>query len=104
MPQEEKSITQVIQELKELTISYAKQETVDPLKTAGRWVGYGVGGSFLMAIGGSMIGLGLLRFLQTETGTRFTGNWSWVPYFIVFLILGGIAGLMVLQIKKDGDL
>jgi hypothetical protein len=31
-----------------------------------------------------------LRALQTETGSTFTGDWSWVPYLImvVALILG----------------
>jgi hypothetical protein len=37
------------------------------------------------------LGLSGLRALQTETGSTFTGDWSWVPYVImvVTLLLGG---------------
>ena len=88
---ESKSIPEVMTELKELTISYAKQETVDPLKGQFRWVTYGVGGSFVLAIGLSMLGLAGLRALQTETDTWFTGNLSWIPYVIVLVVLAGFA-------------
>jgi hypothetical protein len=97
---EPKSIPEVISELKELTISYAKQETVDPLKSQGRWVGYGVGGSFLLAIGLTLLGLAGLRALQTETGTWFTGNLSWIPYLIVVLVLALFAGLAIAAIGR----
>lgn len=98
----DKSIPTVINELKELTISYAKQETIDPLKDAGRFVGFGVGGSFVLGIGLAMLGLAFLRALQTETGSALTGNLSWIPYLVVTLALAGLAALAVLQIKKDG--
>ena len=35
--------------------------------------------------------LALLRVLQTETGTVFAGNWSWVPYPIT--AAGGFAAM-----------
>ena len=37
------------------------------------------------------LGLSGLRALQTETGSTFTDDWSWVPYVImvVVLVLGG---------------
>jgi hypothetical protein len=102
VPQEEKSIPEVVQELKELTITYAKQETIDPLKHAGRYVGYGLLGSLLLGLGLVMVGLGGLRFLQTETGSTLTGNWSWVPYGITAVVLAGLAALAIKQIAKDG--
>lgn len=98
---EPKSIPEVMSELKELTISYAKQETVDPLKGQFRWVTFGVGGSFVIALGLSMLGLAGLRALQTETGSTFTGNWSWAPYLIVALVLGGFAGLAIYAIGRS---
>ena len=103
MPQsEDKSIPTVINELKELTITYAKQETIDPLKQAGRFVGYGVGGSFLLGIGLAMLGLAGLRALQTETGSTFTGNWSWAPYLLTAVVLAAFAYVSIKQIAKDG--
>ena len=103
MPEaEDKSIPTVINELKELTISYAKQETIDPIKAAGRFAGYGVLGSFVLFLGVSLVGLAGLRALQTETGSTFTGNWSWAPYLIMTAVLGVLAALLFRQIKKDG--
>lgn len=98
---EPKSIPEVISELKELTIAYAKQETIDPLKRQGRWVTRGVGGSFLIGIGLSLLGLAGLRALQTETGTWFTGNLSWIPYLIVIVVLAAFAGASIYAIGKS---
>ena len=39
--------------------------------------------------------------MQTETGTRFTGNWSWAPYLITTVVLGGFATLAIFAINKD---
>ena len=64
------------QDLWELLVAYAKQETTEPLKGLGRWIGYGAGGSFLIAIGFLLVFMAALRALQTETGTTFTSNWS----------------------------
>ena len=100
--QHDKSIPEVVNELKELTINYARQETIDPIKGLGRFVAYGVGGSLVLAIGLGMLGLAGLRALQTETGSRFTGNWSWLPYLIATAVLGLIAVLAIFQISKDG--
>jgi hypothetical protein len=100
VPEQPKSIPQVVTELKELTISYAKQETIDPLKGLGRFAGYGVGGSVLLAIGLGLLGLSLLRALQTETGDALDGSMSWAPYLITTVVLGAIAGLALLAIKR----
>lgn len=102
--QEPKSIPQVVSELKELGIAYARQETVEPIKGLGRFVAFGVGGSFLLAIGLSLLGLAGLRALQTETGTTFTGSWSWAPYVVTSVVLAGLAGLAILAIRKDARL
>lgn len=102
MPEQEKSIPQVVGELKDLTVSYAKQETIDPLRNLGRWVAFGVGGSLVLGIGLCLLALSLLRALQTETDV-FEGNWSWAPYFITAVALVVIAALTGLKIKGRGD-
>lgn len=101
MPEEEKSIPQVLGELKELTVTYAKQETIDPLKGLGRFVGFGVGGSFLLGIGVCLLALSGLRALQTETGSTFTGNLSWIPYLMATALLLILASFSVLAISRD---
>ena len=73
-----------------LTVDYLKQEALDPLKGLGRFLLWGVAGSLAIAVGILLLLVGVLRLLQTETGTALTGNWSWVPYFAV-----GLIGLVV---------
>lgn len=84
-------IPQIVTELWELVVAYFKQETTEPLKAIGRVVAFGVAGSLLLGFGVVFLTVGGLRVLQEETGTTFIGNWSWVPYLImtVLLALGG---------------
>jgi hypothetical protein len=79
---QEKSLATHVTELYELILGYAKQETLDPVKSLGRFVGFGVAGSFLFGIGVVIMLVGGLRALQTETGSRLQGSWSWAPYGI----------------------
>lgn len=72
----------ILSELKDLIVVYVKQETVEPLKGLLRFVAFGIGGSLLLSIGLLLWMLALLRALQTETGTSFTGNLTWLPYVI----------------------
>ncbi len=76
-------------ELKDLVVGYAKQETVDPLRTLGRYLGFGLAGSVVMGTGLALLLLALLRGLQ-ETG-EFDGTFSWAPYLIT-----GFAGLILM--------
>lgn len=93
-----KSIPEVATELWELSVAYARQETIDPLKGLGRFLGYGLPGAILLGIGASLVMLSGLRALQTETGTRFTGNLSWVPYLLIAVVLGG--ALIALAVRR----
>jgi hypothetical protein len=82
----------------QLTVDYLKQETVDPLRGLGRFLYMGIAGAFFLAFGILLILLGILRLLQTETGTALTGNWSWVPYAVVVVLGLGIIALAVWRI------
>jgi len=84
----------------DLVKAYAKQETLGPLQGTARWLGFGLLGSVLLMIGGLSLTLALLRVLQEETGSRFTGNWSWAPYLITFVALGIVIGVLVSRITK----
>jgi len=86
-------------ELKDLCIAYVRQETVVPLKQLGKYLAFGIVGSLLMGVGVLLLALGGLRLLQEETGTTFTGDWSWVPYMIVFVALMIGAGIVWLARK-----
>lgn len=86
----------------ELVKNYAKQETLDPLKGIGRWIGLGVAGSLLLMIGGVSLTLALLRLLQEETGSTFTGNLSWAPHAITLAAVVCVIGLLGARIGKKG--
>ncbi len=91
MPERPKPIPQVLAELWELVVAYARQETLTPLRSLGRVVALGSAGSLLVGIGAVCWGIGVLRLLQAETGTTFDGTWSFVPYVAVtvLLVVGG---------------
>lgn len=95
-----KAIPEVASELWEMATAYAKQETVDPLRGLGRFLGFGISGAIAWGIGIALLMLGGLRALQTETGTTFTGNLSWAPYLIVMAVGLVVIGLAVLRVSR----
>src|SRR5258706_8312327 len=95
-PTTERSLPAFVAEVWDLVRGSVKQETVEPMKGLGRSAAWGIAGSLLIAIGVTELAVGGLRALQTETGTRFDGNWSWAPYLIVLagtVVMIGFAGL-----------
>lgn len=96
-----KSTGDAISDLWSMLQTYAKQQTVDPLKNLGRFLGFGVIGSVLVGIGVTLLAVGVLRLVQTETDTALTGNWSWVPY-LAALVLSSVGALAALKVIKAG--
>ncbi|MEL7158131.1 MAG: hypothetical protein AAFN30_16250, partial [Actinomycetota bacterium] len=75
------------QEIQQMVVDYAKQETVEPLKHLGRYLGFGVAGSLLVFLGTFFLGLATLRLMQSFE--VFSGS-SWassLPYVIAIVIL-----------------
>lgn len=87
----DKSLPGEAQELFQLVVGYAKQETIGPVRDLGRFLKYGFGGAILSSLGAVLVLLGVLRLLQTETGDTFDGNWTFVPYVVVLIVGGAIA-------------
>jgi hypothetical protein len=90
----------MVSELVALVRTYAKQETVGPLKNLGRSVGLGIGGSLVLSVGVVLLALAGLRALQTETGTAFDGSWSWVPYVLTLVGVAVVIGLALAATRK----
>jgi hypothetical protein len=80
-------LPQLVLELRDMVITYVKQETLVPLQQLGRYIAFGIAGSLLLGLGAVLLGVGGLRALQTETGETFTGDWSWAPYLIMVVVL-----------------
>ncbi len=91
---------ETIAELKELVVAYFKQEAIEPLAGLRRYIGFGLLGATLLGLGVLFLGMAGLRALQTETGSRFTGSWSWAPYAIT--VLGLLLGAAVTWKARTG--
>ena len=78
----DKSLPTLVTELYELVLAYLRQETLEPVKGLGRFVGFGLAGSVVTGIGSVLLLLGGLRAIQSETGRHLQGSWSWAPYGI----------------------
>ena len=90
------SISDVVDVVK----TYAKQETVDPLKNAGRFLAFGAAGAVVLGIGLALIVLGLLRLVQTELDNLARGGWSFVPYAIALGVCVLVIVVAASRIKK----
>lgn len=85
--------------------TYARQQTVEPIRGVGRWVTFGLFGGVLMTIGLVFLGIGGLRALQTVS--FFDGGWSFAPYFIVliasFVVIGVTRSRIFVTSLHPGD-
>lgn len=90
------SIGEVIEYVK----AYAKQETVGPLKGAGRWIGFGAAGAILLGVGLSLLLLGLLRFIQSEWVRAASGRLSWLSYVIVLVVCVLLLVITMMRINQ----
>lgn len=93
---------EIVSDLWQLIRDYAKQETVDPLKSIGRFLKLGIPGAVLLTLGLLFGVLAILRVLQAEAGIAPDGNFTWVPYFAALLFAGVGAGLAVVAIRRPG--
>lgn len=82
-------------------VAYAKQETLGPLRGAGRWLAAGAAGALLLGLGSILLLLGLLRLLQTEWTRSATGSLSWLSYLIVLVAAGALIALILTRINRS---
>lgn len=93
-------------DLVKLSIDYLKQETKGPLDGVGRFVAFGTGGAIFLGFGLVMLGLAVLRGLQTALAYErvkvsrvvgdaagvgvergpFSGSLSWLPYLLTAIV------------------
>jgi len=91
-----------IPETLQLLKDYVRQETLGPLKGAGRWIALGVVGALLIGVGTAFLALGSLRMIQTEWPGTFAGRWmSLVPYASALVFCLFVAGMAFMRINKQ---
>ena len=94
--------TPSVSEVIDAIIAYAKDQTIGPLRGAGRWILWGAIGAVLLGSGALLLLLGALRAIQTEwTGVGANWAWSWVPYLIVLLLTIALLVLTLTRINRD---
>ncbi len=98
----QKSVLEIVRELWVLLKTYGRQETIDPLRNLGRYLGFGIAGSVLMGLGTVFLALSGLRALQ-ETTSVFSGFWSWVPYLLVLILLVALVAVTVNRILRHPE-
>ena len=81
---------------------YVRQETVEPLRAAGRFLLFGLLGASLMGLGPGLLVVGGLRGLQSSG--LLDGSWSWVPYLASAAVLGGVAAIAIARIGGSRNL
>jgi len=99
-PGEHEGVRQVVNDLWILVRDYAKQETIDPIKMLGAFLGWGLLGALALTLGIGFGALAIIRALQTQTGDHLTGSLSWVPYLFGLLFTAAAAGIAVWFIKR----
>lgn len=91
-----------VQESIQIVKDYVRQETLGPLRGAGRWIGFGLGGAIAIAIGTAFLVLGVLRMFQTEMADTFAGRWmSLLPYLIGLVVCLLVIALSFARISRE---
>jgi hypothetical protein len=97
----QKRAGQSVNEIATMVKAYAKQETVDPLRNAGRFLAWGISGALCLGIG-TILGLtAFLRLMQYW----MHGAMSWLPYLLTLLLGSVVVGLAAwrITVKHLGD-
>ena len=83
-------------DLPDLLRRYGRQETVEPLRAAGRFLTYGLAGATTLGLGTVLLTVGGLRALQTWA--VLDGRWSWVPYLAASAAMAALGALALSRI------
>jgi hypothetical protein len=97
----QKRAGQSVNEIVGMVKTYAKQETVDPLRNAGRFLAWGIAGAVCLGLGTILLLTAILRAMQYW----MHGAMSWAPYLITLAVGAVVVGLAAWRIgvKHLGD-
>jgi hypothetical protein len=79
--------TDQVSDLVESVKTYARQETLGPLRGAARWVAVGTLAATSLGLAMVFLAMGVLRLSQDLGGTTLDGSWSFLHYFFTLIII-----------------
>lgn len=79
---------------------YARQETIEPLRGAARWVAVGSIAALSLGLAMVFLSLAVLRLSQDLGGTALDGGWSFVHYLITLIVVSILVAISFSRISK----
>ena len=79
---------------------YARQETLEPIKGAIRWVGVGSTAAVSLGLALVFTALGILRLSQDLGGTVLDGSWSFLHYFITLIVVAALVAMSFSRVSR----
>lgn len=92
--------TDQVTDLVDSVKQYARQETIEPLKGAARWVAVGSLAALSLGLAMVFLALAVLRLSQDLGGTTLDGSWSFVHYLITFVVVSILVAVSFSRISK----
>lgn len=86
-PSARKMAPSQVNDLIDSVSAYARQETIEPLKGAARWVAFGTLAAIMLGLSMVFGALAVLRLSQDVLGSGLSDGWSFVHYLISALFL-----------------
>lgn len=95
-----RSVSDPVVDLVDSVKQYAKQETIEPIRGAARWVAVGTLASISLGLALVFCALAVLRLSQDLGGEALDGAWSFVHYLITLIVVSIFVGVSVSRIQK----
>lgn len=89
-----------VEELFASVKDYARQETLEPLRGAVRWVGIGSVAALCLGLALVFVSIGVLRFSQHMGGTVLDGSWSFVHYLITLFVVAIVVVITFSRVSR----
>ena len=92
--------TDQVSDLVESVKTYARQETLGPLRGAARWVAVGTLAATSLGLAMVFLAMGVLRLSQDLGGTALDGSWSFLHYLFTLIIISLLVGVSFSRISQ----
>lgn len=89
-------VADVVETVKE----YARQETVEPIRGAARWVAVGTVASLCLGVAMLYAALAVLRLSQDLGGSVLDGSWSFLHYLVTAVVLAVLVKVTISRIGR----